>query len=151
MQFKNAMFMLLCLVTSAPSFASKPPQPTSEVQAVTNFQDSAKRFLPGSWRFEYRNDEPAFEMTGTSTYHQNGTADYQAELVIQGQRIPFILSADWRVEGNKMVTVVTASSRPDVVPVGQRSVDTIHQLTADVFHYTDDEEHISIKEHRLGS
>jgi hypothetical protein len=137
----GSLFCTSCSTTS--------PKTSTGTAQPANFQQAAQQYLPGTWNFQYSNIEPKFEMVGTSTYLPNGTADYRANLVVQGQSIPVELGATWKVLGNKMVTVVTKSSMPEIVPVGMESTDTIHELTRSVFRYTDDEEGMTVTETRV--
>lgn len=115
----------------------------------TGFERAARQHLPGTWKFQYVNPEPRFEITGTSTYLANGTARYKGDLAVQGQSVPLEFAATWRVSGNTMETVITESSMPQIVPVGTRSTDTILELTPTVFRYTDDEEGMTLTETRI--
>lgn len=47
-----------------------------------------------------------------------------------------------------MIAVITRSSVPEVLPVGTESTDTIEEIPASAFRYTDGEEGLTITERK---
>lgn len=124
--FKVTRVVALALCLACTSCASTRPGAAASGASLANFEQVAQQYLPGTWYFQYSNPEPKFHVVGTSTYGSNGTATYKGKLQVQEQTIPLEFSANWSVRGNKMLTVVTESSLPQIVPVGTKSTDTIH-------------------------
>ena len=139
---------LLVALLAHPLLAHAGADAAATAGQAVQFEEAARRHLHGTWEFHHSSTNPPMEMTGTSTYFADGTARYEATLIIQGQSIPMSFEATWQVRGDKMITVVTKSSVPEAVPVGTESTDTIHELTTSVFRYTDDEEGMTITETR---
>ncbi len=90
--------------------------------------DSLSRKVVGSWTatFDIKDGNRG---SGTVTYFPNGTNTFSITATIAGKNFACSGSSTWRIEGNKIHTVITQSSNPELLPVGKTDVDDIVKLT----------------------
>jgi hypothetical protein len=67
--------------------------------------------------------------SGSTTFDADGTFSGEAELAFQGKTIALRVKGDWRIEDSTLIEKITASSVPDLVPVGLVTKDKIVALT----------------------
>jgi len=123
----------LALLVSAPaSFAqAKAPEAPPAAKSV-NEEGYAKTIL-GSWKLEMK--EGPVVGQAISTYEKDGTCTTAGSFTAEGQKLEAKAKGKWTIVKDKITIEVTESSAPEMIPVGQKSTDTILSLTDKEYRY----------------
>jgi hypothetical protein len=94
-----------------------------------------ERMILGSWRESVVMGEAT--SSGISVYSPDSTVTHQIKFVGPGLTIEVRTRSRWRIEGKELITEVTESSRPDVLPIGTTERDTIVAMEKNQWVYRD--------------
>ncbi|MCW1923935.1 hypothetical protein OKA05_15315 [Luteolibacter arcticus] len=135
-----AILTTLALFAAAPTVIAEPAIPTAPKEAPKETpappvkpEEYAKTLL-GSWRSDMKEGP----VTGHSitTYLEDGKATSTGNFEAGGQKISVTAKAKWTLEKDKLITEITDSSMPEMMPVGTKIEQTILSLSDKEFRYT---------------
>ena len=109
--------------------------------------ETIERLLPGRWQARIDFGD-GFIGTGISVYRADRTLRLAGSVTGPKVRLDFAVSGKWRVVGDKLITDVTATSAPELLPIGEESTDTVIAIDQENFTYID-EDGLEITEKRM--
>jgi hypothetical protein len=95
--------------------------------------------LVGTW---LASKEPGLEEAIT-TYNTNATFSGHATIKWPDGKVTVKVVGEWHVSHGILITKVTRSSHPDLVPAGLESRDTLLSMTSDDYRYRTDKGKVS--------
>ena len=109
---------------------SDPVPPAKPVPAF------AKTDLVGTWHLDMALGETIVK--GRTEYGADGTMRGNATIVLEDDTIELTLKGTWEIDGTTLITTITESNNPELMPVGDVSKDEILELTPSTLRYRDE-------------
>jgi hypothetical protein len=127
----------LCLLGSPViSTIQAETRPTPATPSVPK-GEALKKLLVGKWRLSI--EEGNLKVEGLSDYKSDGTTKYTVTTEYRGEKSIVEIHAKWRIEGTKLITVVTKTSDSEVTKVGDESTYEVLHIDTQSIKYRDDE------------
>ena len=94
------------------------------------------QLIIGKWKYERR--EGGLEVKGTSTYTTAGKVMIKAKMRVADRKINIDAEGNWFIENGILVTTVTKTNIPEIMPNGSILKDTIIKLDNKIFKYSNE-------------
>lgn len=96
-----------------------------------------KEALIGKWHLD--TEVGGVRVKAVTEYKADGTFQSDATVVMDGETTKMAVKGTWKFDGTKLVTTVTDSDTPDLLPVGEVSKDEILELSETILSYRDED------------
>lgn len=127
---------LLLLVSPIVADEAAPPANPKEA-APAAAPAMAKEALIGKWHLD--TEVGGVRVKAVTEYKADGTFQSDATVVMDGESTEMAVKGTWKFDGNALVTTVTGSDTPDLLPVGEVSKDEILELSGTTLSYRDED------------
>lgn len=127
---------LLLLVSPILADEGSPDAKPKEVAPAPG-QKVVKEALIGKWHLD--TEVGGVRVKAVTEYKADGTFESDATVVMDGETSKMAVKGTWKFDGTKLVTAVTESDTPDLLPVGEGSKDEILELSETILSYRDED------------
>lgn len=96
-----------------------------------------KEALIGKWHLD--TEVGGVRVKAVTEYKADGAFQSDATVVMDGESTEMAVKGTWKFDGNALITTVTESDTPGLLPVGEVSKDEILELSETVLSYRDED------------
>jgi hypothetical protein len=94
-----------------------------------NSDASFSAAIIGCWAANY--SERILSMSGVTCYYEDGKAEMIAEANTGENNISISIKGTWQIANRKLISIVTETNQPHILPIGDISTDYIMSISTD--------------------